>query len=836
MNKYNLKDLRWALKKESIDNDKTFLDNYRAFITDTYVSQKDIDKMIDFIAALLVTGDNNLIKMAYYLSIHLGIITNDYAILRDMSERLGYYPVIALIDKITDEQDSELDNFNALSSKVLSSIYRDKYFRTEEQYYFDKRVIDQKNVRAIAPTSYGKSQLMIRKCIDKYKSGDRVCLVIPTKSLLAQTVSQIAKEKGDRYNVVTHPDMMTTAISSRPHISVLTQERLMSILASFPNISYDYVFVDEAHNLFDKDQRSLLLARAIIILKTRSPNSYIDYYSPFIIYPEKSLDVIGIRNDFTISRIDEFVKVPQFFIWDEENMSLSIYDQFIDNFFEFKKTGIDLFSATINCSGNKNIIYANKPSDIEAIADILSDRTSEIPFCEESKAIIDEACNSLSTLVHGSYNLIKLLKHGIVVSHGRMTDIVKGYVEYLFKTIPELKYMVTTSTLLEGVNIPADRIFIYDYSKGTNNLSISSFNNLIGRICRFSDVFATNNYDIRLLIPRVYIMHNARFMRRGANSKNFIRSVAKSDIVQKEILLNPLLEEYNAKDKIERRIKETTILGNIDNRRYSLYERISKTQPVLAQTEFGRLCFKNGVNFFDIFSFETAIDQKLDKIDRIKDVDTLVNVLIKCILEPTFNTHSSGWAYMIFTNTTIQNRILDILKNRASSDYNFAKLIALDISRWQKAIDLNGQCIIYVGKIGDCNKSGAKGQFNNYHIFSQNDRNIMASYAVSLEKENLDNIDYNLMPVIETLNDLQKIDDTLYKRLKYGTDNDFAIGLIRLGFDLSLATIIVKNKMLLEVFEKKDNAVRCTNKEELLSRMEKNNLSRIYIKLVNDLL
>ena len=144
--------------------------------------------------------------------------------------------------------------------------------------------------------------------------------------------------------------------------------------------------------------------------------------------------------------------------------------------------------------------------------------------------------------------------------------------------------------------------------------------------------------------------------------------------------------------------------------------------------------------------------------------------------------------------------------------------------------------VLYVGKIGDCNKSGAKGQFNNYHIFSQNDRNIMASYAVSLEKENLDNIDYNLMPVIETLNDLQKIDDTLYKRLKYGTDNDFAIGLIRLGFDLSLATIIVKNKMLLEVFEKKDNAVRCTNKEELLSRMEKNNLSRIYIKLVNDLL
>lgn len=836
MNKYNLKDLRWALKKESIDNDESFLNDYRALIIDTHISQENIDKTINFIAALLVTGDDNLIKLAYYLSIHLSIITSDYVILRDISERLGYYPVVALIDKITSKQNYELDSVNALLSKALSSVYKDEYYRTEEQYYFDKRVLSQENVRAIAPTSYGKSQLMIQKCIDRYKSGDRVCLIIPTKSLLAQTVSEIVREKGDRSDVVTHPDMMTADLSSKPHISVLTQERLMSILASFPNISYDYVFVDEAHNLFDKDQRSLLLARAIIILKTRSPNSYIDYYSPFIIYPEKSLDIVSVSNDFIISRIDEFVKVPQFFIWDEESTVLSIYDQFIDNLFEFEKTGADLFSATISRSGNKNIIYANKPSDIEAIADILADRTSEIFFCEESKAIIEEACNSLSTLVHGSYNLIKLLKHGIVISHGRMTDIVKGYVEYLFKTIPELKYMVTTSTLLEGVNIPADRIFIYDYSKGTNNLSISSFNNLIGRICRFSDVFAANNYDISLLIPRVYIMHNARFMRRGANSKNFIRSVAKGDIAQKEILLNPLLEEYSAKDKIERRIKETTILGNIDSRRYSLYERISKTQPVLAQTEFGRLCFKNGVNFFDIFSFETAVSQKLDKIDRIKDVDTLVSVLVECILEPTFNTRSSGWVYMIFTNATMRNRILDILRNRASNDYNFAKLIALDIGRWQKNINLNGECTIYVGKIGDCDKNGIRGQFNNYHLFSQNDKNIMASYAVSLEKENLDNIDYNLMPIIETLNGLQKIDETLYKRLKYGTDNDFAIGLIRLGIDLSLATIIIENNFLLEMFEERDNAVRCINKEELLSRMKENGLSRIYIKLANDLL
>ena len=42
MNKYNLKDLRWALKKESIDNDETFLDDYRALIIDAHISQENI--------------------------------------------------------------------------------------------------------------------------------------------------------------------------------------------------------------------------------------------------------------------------------------------------------------------------------------------------------------------------------------------------------------------------------------------------------------------------------------------------------------------------------------------------------------------------------------------------------------------------------------------------------------------------------------------------------------------------------------------------------------------------------------------------------------------------
>lgn len=836
MDNYNLKKLRSILKKAPGNTKENFFNNYNNLITEKEISAKIIDDVIQIIAMLLVIGDSSLTKMAYYLSIHLGIITKDYTILRDISARLRYYPVTNLVNRSSDDSDTNPNSINSILSEVFSSIYRDDYYQTEEQYYFGKRIRNEKNVRAIAPTSYGKSQLMIQKCINKYHAGNKVCLIIPTKSLLSQTVSEIIKRNGNRRNVITHPDMMTSQLSSKPHISVVTQERLMSIITNFPNASYDYIFVDEAHNLFDKDQRALLLARDIIILKTRNPATHIDYYSPFIVSPEKSLDIVGVENNFIISRINEFVKVPQFYIWEEDNAATSIYDQFFDKFFDFEKTNGNIFSTTVRYSGEKNIIYANKPSDIELIADSLTNYVNEVSFCEKSKAIIEEACKSLSTLVHGSYNLIKLLKHGIVISHGRMTDIVKGYTEYLFKTVPELKYIVTTSTLLEGVNIPAEKIFIFDYGKGKGNLSGPAFHNLIGRICRFKDIFKESNPDITLLIPKVYIMQNKQFMRQKANAKNFIRAVAKEDLPQKENLLNPLLEEYNEKDKVERRIKETTILGNIDNKHYSQYEKISKTQPILAQTDFGKFCFKNGVNFFDIFSFEKIIGQKLERINTINNADLLVDILIKYILEPTYNSSNKEWIYKIFTNNTAKERILEILRNRTSNDYNFAQLVAIDIKRWQSSINTYGNNVVYVGKIGDCNKKGISGPFNNYHMFNVDKNNLMASYAVSLEKENLDNIDYDIMPIVETLNDLGKIDEILYKRLKYGTDNPLAIDLIKLGVDLSLANIIVASQTLAEMFEKENDSLVCIDKDELLERMNAAKIPKIYIKSVEDLL
>lgn len=52
------------------------------------------------------------------------------------------------------------------------------------------------------------------------------------------------------------------------------------------------------------------------------------------------------------------------------------------------------------------------------------------------------------------------MNNGVVYHHGGMPENVRLYVEMLFSKIEEIKYVVTTSTLLQGVNIPAEKIFL----------------------------------------------------------------------------------------------------------------------------------------------------------------------------------------------------------------------------------------------------------------------------------------------------------------------------------------------------------------------------------------
>lgn len=79
-------------------------------------------------------------------------------------------------------------------------------------------------------------------------------------------------------------------------------------------------------------------------------------------------------------------------------------------------------------SASKNIIYLNKPTDIEkfalALKDVLPDVSSEL---------VSKACENISNYLQPQYNLLACLRKGIIYHHGSVPDAIRVYIEDLYK-------------------------------------------------------------------------------------------------------------------------------------------------------------------------------------------------------------------------------------------------------------------------------------------------------------------------------------------------------------------------------------------------------------------
>lgn len=834
----DLTGLRRSLSSKKLEE---FLRSYKNLILGNDLSDNEIGYIMNAIAVFLFSRSNELQKMAYYMAIHLGVVMKDYTVLYDIANMFSYYPVRELIKSLNKKRNLDYgDGFNdSVLFQSLSEVCKGEYYQSEQQYNLSVDVLKNENVMVVAPTSYGKSHLMVEKCLRLYNERLKVCILVPTKSLLKQTLTEIIKKKGDRKYIITHPDMFTMKNIMQPHIAILTQERLLAALTKWENLEYDYIMVDECHNIFRAEERSFNLTRALIIADNRDSDLVkMDFYSPFVAEPETSLSIIGItQKDVNVSKIDEFMKVPKFFVLDEKGR-LKIYDQFVDDEID---TGIvyDNYLETIRARGSsKNIIYSNRPRDVELIADEMANMLGPISFSEKSERIVDNTCKTLSSLIGGGYNLIRLLRSGIAISHGKMLDIVKDYIEKLYREVPEIQYMITTSTLLEGVNIPAEKMFILSYSRGRGNLDRSSFQNLIGRVGRFNNIFGSNS-DPSYLIPEIYILKNEKYMRADASPIRFLGDGAKEGRNAVDLIENHLLKKYDRNDKDEQIGNEITKLCNMDSSNIERYCNLDVADPKMATTDFGKYCFRNGVSIFNIILYENVITKRLESITgKIKDGNRLIDVIVDCVLRPTYNevnlNDNNRWVYNIYLNEGLNGVMRTVIKYRVADDYAVAKLIGSSVAKWKNIGLFNP---VYVGDMGDCLRDGSKnGLWRKYHVFSQDDRNLMFSYAVGLAKENLDKIEFFIMPIVETLNDLGYVDDVFYKRLKYGTDNDFTIGLLRLGFDISLAKCLSLDEDVKRLFIMDDDNVECIDKDGLMVVMEEKEYPLIYIDEVNSLL
>ncbi|WP_460142322.1 DEAD/DEAH box helicase [Pseudomonas sp. S3_B08] len=740
------------------------------------------------IAVLLLNHKTPVIRrLGYRIILFYGNSSGQYQALYDVALNSGLHPISAVISSYFAEDDHRSESFirNIVGSYV--DTFRDQgIVLTEQQDAL--RTFVQSEYRnssvVIAPTSYGKSELIIQSV--RENPDNRVAILVPSKALLAQTKKRLIYAGIEGMGkVVTHPEMFSKERKNR--VFVLTQERLNRLLNENADLTFEMVFVDEAHNLLHSDRRSELLASMLCILGARNPGTSFKFLTPFL------CDELNVRVRFlnmipTGFKIDEYIKSERYYIRDfrrgKSETKLILYDHFLNESMGFDRGYGSCFELIKSEALSKNIIYGNKKKSIESFAVELAAVLPPV-----SCPLIQTACDELEENFDRRYKLISCLRKGVMYHHGSIPDTIRLYLENLFSSSRQMKFLVCNSTLLEGVNLPIERLFVFDFTKGDRYLTSSQFKNLVGRVNRFSEVFAPGaEAALKKLESSIYLLGVDGYTRKKADLETFYKSAVNVSKVDKDTVSNVLLEATKI------------IEGKVSVLYEDAVARLENLHPGLVQdrkckyvtTELGKLLIANSVSEIDVFSQEEVIDRKIRRSIEangvIKTVDRLMLAISRSFIEH-FDESREYSDLLRLKQEAARNFYAMILDWKLKS-YSVKQTIRLTLSYWKKLVEDSRSDHVFVGRWGDTTYGESK--YERWVRISQKDDTERINLAIVRLKDEDDFFDNKIFKFVEVLNGVGALDPGFYKMIKYGTSDDTKIKLIRDGYSRGLADLMLE--------------------------------------------
>ncbi len=756
-----------------------FLGLYKKLlIVDFQLSLSEKKALLEIAIIMINEGDESVRKLGQRIIILYANRYQDYVPLYDLALNLGHIPILKSIERINQFKERLNSRFNSVFLSSSAEIYKSKdFYLTVEQKSLNDFFLNksEQTIAVVAPTSYGKSELIIDHC--NHKENENICIIVPTKALIAQTRKRlILGISNTEKKIISHPDMYVSGDSE--FIAVVTQERLLRLLRKDNQLNFQSVFVDEAHNLLSNDSRSSLLAKTIILLNYRNSQTAFKFLTPFLI-DSNNLNMRYTDVDIFEFKVDEKLKTERFHYIDFRTSGikrLTFYDQFLNEYIESGETtyGNELTFLS-SLSSRKNIIYFNSPPKIEKFAKQLVLSMEPISGDHE----LDTAVRDIAEFLHADYNLLRFIKRGFVYHHGSVPEIIRQFVENLFSKNQNIKYILSTSTLLEGVNIPAEKIFLFEITKGRKKLSPPQFKNLVGRVCRFSEIFNIDSGSLGLLEPEIHVV-GTQYMDSRMNIPKFLSGSVKEDKAIKDEALNVLLEEteFDEHNLIDKERAEQFL--------ENMQEGITGGDLPRASTPVGISCYLNNVSEIDILDNEHNMQYQVDLIPD-QYIDTPES-LIKKISE-IFITYLSedNESYNVLNRLkenaamAFYSMILSWKMNGAS----FSQMIASTVGYWETFED---EQLAYVDKWGDEVRGGYRPLWTKIKSKNYQERINLAIVRI---KEEQDFLDHSLMKFSDVLYELNKVEERTYLLVKYGTEDPSTIVLLQNGLSSTLAGLLL---------------------------------------------
>ena len=316
------------------------------------------------------------------------------------------------------------------------------------------------NVVLSAPTSFGKS-LIIDSIIASQKHSN-IFIIVPTIALIDETRKRLSKFK-DSYKISTHPSQSF----SQRNIFILTQERAIEII---PNVNVDFFIIDEFYKLSPQktdEERCHILNQVFYMLVKKDAQFYL--LGPNI-------------EQVTTSLLDnvkfKFIKTDYKTVVSERHpINLKNGEDPIERLIELSSSLED-----------STLIFCQSPASANKVAKAFCD-SNKFEKTDENKDLVDW----LRDNYHSQWILPDCLEYGIGIHHGKIPRAIAQKCIKLFNE-GKIRFLICTSTLIEGVNTKAKSVIVYDNKIARTKFDYFTFNNICGRSGRMGSYFIGHIY------------------------------------------------------------------------------------------------------------------------------------------------------------------------------------------------------------------------------------------------------------------------------------------------------------------------------------------------------
>lgn len=683
----------------------------------------------------------------------------------------------------------------------------ERFFPAQKMVY-DK--LTEKCFSYSAPTSMGKSFMMRMFIKKQVMDGAKLnfALIVPTKALINEVSSKLIDDlkellKEQNYRVLTTANG-NEKDDQKNFIFVLTPERLLYMMISNPKLKLDYLFIDEAHKISSKDKRSAYYYKVVDMLTMQSPQPHFIFASPNIPNPEVFLDLVQYDECTEKNKLaSSYAPVSQLkYIIDFVDLEVQSYNS-------RKRTFSYLTRLNENAKLRDIVWYVGKDSQNIVYC---SSKNNAIQFARDYASLFKEPSKNkdLTALakdirdeVHGDYFLAELVEKGIAYHIGYLPTDIRIRLEELYRD-GLIKTIFCTSTLIEGVNLPADNLFITSYKSGLSKFSEVDFKNLIGRVGRIK-------YN---LYGNVFITRIEENMKK----EDFIELV-KTEVPRQELSVVSSLTRPQ-----KEHIVKMLLSGSLEFERYPAkqsadeYDLMRKFGLILindivnnrnsrVKNEFlDHLTVENIIQIRDIFS-DKKVQPDNDINVSIDQTENLMSAIEKGLCYPDFN-EETGADY----NKTIEfmERLCVIFKwdiyekttlGKKNKDgcYGQLRWYVVILLQWMKGYGLSN-----IVSAAIKNKEEYHGsvqirfhEWETYNGTRLHKNLVIADTLEAIEEIVLFRISNYFLKFSEEFKRQHAIvghmDNDWYEYVEYGTTNELRIVLQSSGFSREASTYIRKN-------------------------------------------